>query len=245
MKVHSKIALPLMVALTGPAWSINVFDGDFASWSSYSFVTDDPFVAAPGPNTSTGSAVRLATGGSPGAYFGVNHTFSTGDTIWTGGIKTDYSLDLSSAGAITSLAVAVDLVHPQAGSTAWQLVVQQAGTRYYSVPWSSFSGTAGWAHYTASGLTAASFSTNPWVGYAGITSDGSHPNFNSDGAPIQFGFMFGNRVIGNGTITNSIGMDNFLVVTTAVPEPTTIALTLSGLALLGLRGLRLRQEALR
>ena len=110
-----------------------VSDGDFTSWSSFSFVTDDPTVVTPGPGTSTGSAVTVPTGGNPGAYLSLSETFTTGDTIWTGGIKTDYTYDPATQGALTSLGIKVDLRDPTFGATratAWLLVVSQGGKRY-------------------------------------------------------------------------------------------------------------------
>ncbi len=217
------------------SYAATVSDGGFAAWSSFSFVTDDPFVVTPGPNTSNGSAARVSTGGNTGAYFQVVHTFTTGDTIWTGGIKNDYSYNPSVDGAIATLAVTSDVRQiANDGSSAWQLVVEQAGQRYYSYPWDSFSGGS-WLSVTASNLSATDFDTNPWVGYSGISPTGNNPDFGSTGAPIQFGFMFGNRIIGNGTLTNTLGLDNFSVSVATVPIPATAWLFGSGL--LGLIGI--------
>lgn len=219
-----------------------ISDGDFAAWSSFSFVTDDPFVANPGPNTSNGSAARVSTGGNPDAYFQAVHTFTTGDTIWTGGIKNDYSYNPLVDGTIATLSVTADVKQIiQQGSSAWLLVVEQAGQPYYSVPWAGFSGGS-WLSVTASNLSATDFDTNPWVGYAGISPSGNHPDFGSTGASIQFGFMFGNRVVGNGTITHTLGLDNFSV--TIAPVPIPAAAWLFGSGLLGLVGIARRKKAL-
>jgi hypothetical protein len=132
-----------------------VSDGDFNSWSSFSFVTDDPTVVAPGPGTSTGSAATVSTGGNPGAYLSLTETFTTGDTIWTGGIKTDYTYDPATQGALTSLGVQVDLRDPTPGGTAWLLVVSQGGKRYYSVPFNAYSSNSAWASFSDNDLTSA------------------------------------------------------------------------------------------
>jgi hypothetical protein len=62
---------------------------------------------------------------------------------------------------------------------------------------------------TASNLTETSFDTNPWAGWSGVLPDGNHPDFGLTGAPIRFGFMFGNTVSGGyATLSNSFGLDN-------------------------------------
>jgi hypothetical protein len=206
-------------------------DGDFAAWNSFSFVTDDPFVPGSPPNVSTGNVVRVATGGNPGAFLQATHTFTTGDKIWTGGIKIDFTYDFAVEGAIQGISVTADLLHPPGGATAWQLVVEQGGQRYYSFPFGAFSQNT-WSTVSASNLAAIDFDTNPWAGNGGILPDGNTPNFGSAAAPLSFGFMFGNRIIGNGTLTNTVGLDNFSVSTTAVPIPA--AFLLFGSALAGL-----------
>ena len=90
-KVLFLSAVLLSSNLSINALAATVQDGEFTAWSSFSFVTDDPFVLGSPSNVSTGNVVRVATGGNPGAYLQATQTFTTGDTIWTGGIKTDYT----------------------------------------------------------------------------------------------------------------------------------------------------------
>ena len=225
--LFSAILLPLNAHAT------LVSDGNFTAWSSFYFVTDDPYVAGGPPNVSSGSAIRVASGGNPGAFLQVTHTFTYGDTIWTGGIKTDYAYTPSTAGAITSLSVSADVKMSPIGSSAWQLVIEQSGQRYYSVPWNSFSNST-WSTVSSSNLTASNFDTNPWALNAGILPNGNHPNFSSTAAPIEFGFMFGNRVLNGGTYTNTLGLDNFSVnITSAVPEPEEWIMMLLGFGMVG------------
>ena len=218
-------------------------DGDFVDWSSFSFVTDDPFVAGSPPNSSNGNAVTVATGGNPGAFLQATHTMTYGDTIWTGGIKTDFSYNTAVDGAIDFLSVTADLLHPSAGATAWQLVIQQEGQRYYSFPFGAFSHNNSWLTATASNLVATDFDTNPWAGNGGIIADGNQPDFGSAAMPLQFGFMFGNGLTSYGTLTNTLGLDNFSVSSTTsspVPEPATMLLFGTGLA--GLVSSRVRRK---
>jgi hypothetical protein len=187
-------------------------DGDFAAWSFFSFVTDDPYTATPGPGTSSGTVTRNTTGGNPGAYLATALTMTYGDTIWTGGIKTDFQYNPASSGAIGTVSVSADVTMFSAGATAWQLVIEQGGKRYYSFPLGAFTGA--WTTVTRVGLTAANFDTNPWAGNPGVLPDGVRPDFGPAALPIKFGFMVGNRLPGPGTATANHGIDNFAVTIT-------------------------------
>lgn len=121
------------------------------------------------------------------------------------------------------------------GSSAWQLVVEQAGRRYFSFPFGVI--VAGsWQSVTASNLTAVDFDTNPWAGWFGIAPDGNHPDFGPAAVPLQVGFLFGNRVVGGiATLTNTFGLDNFsltIASPTSVPEPSSFALVAAGVSAL-------------
>jgi hypothetical protein len=142
--------------------------------------------------TSYGAVSRFATGGHPGAFLHATHTFTTGDTILTGGIKANYTYNPMVMGAIASLSVSADVIQFQPGGTAWYLVIEQNGKRYYSFPFGAFYNTA-WAKVAAANLTAANFDTNSWAGNAGIPPDGNRPDFSLTAAPLRFGFMFGNN----------------------------------------------------
>jgi hypothetical protein len=187
--------------------ALSVTDGEFTSWLSFSFVTDDPYSPAAGPGTSSGSVSRSASGGHPGAWLAVTHSFTSGDTIWTGGVKSDLSHDPATGGAFATVSVTADVAMLSSGASAWQVVVDQGGRRYYSFPFGTFSGT--WATVSAACLTAADFDTNPWAGNAGVAPDGNRPDFSSAGAPLRFGILVGNRLDGPGTATASHGVDNF------------------------------------
>lgn len=193
--------------------ALSVVDGDFAHWNVFHFNTDDPLVSGSGPNTSTGSGQRSAIGGNPGAHLQFSHTFTTGDVSWIGAIKTDNVYRAASQAAISSLAVSADVMTTSSagGESYWQLVVQQNGKRYYSFPPKRFPVNAAWTQVTNNNLTAADFDTNPQAGDEGVAPDGNQPNFGVNGAPIEFGFMFGNYVNGNGTLTTAFGLDNFSV----------------------------------
>ncbi|MCK4951875.1 MAG: VPLPA-CTERM sorting domain-containing protein [Gammaproteobacteria bacterium] len=222
--------LSASVSNTALSAIIQIQDSDFVAWSSFSFVTDDPFTSDSQPGTSSGNAVTVATGGNSGAFLEVTHEIVYGDTVWTGGIKTDASYDPSLEGAIDYLSFGADLISPDGNSTAWQLVVEQGGQQYFSFPLLGYSDTS-WNDYGLLELTAANFDTNPWADRGGITPDGNQPDFGSTGSSLQFGFMFGNRLTGPGVLSNTMGLDNFRVdiETSVVPIPAAVWLFGSGL----------------
>jgi hypothetical protein len=203
-----------------------ISDGDFTNWSSFSFATDDPFTATPPPNTSSGSVSRSASGGNPGAFLAGSHTIFFGDTAWTGGLKTDFTYDPSIEGGINGIDFGGDL-RTNAGAVAWQLVVEQAGTRYYSFPFGAYPTSAVWQAVERTGLTASDFDTNPWAGEGGQVPDGFMPDFSVGADPLMFGFMFGNRVF-FGSATTTFDLDNFRleIDSATVPVPPTAVLLL-------------------
>ena len=184
-----------------------VFDGEFNGWTSFYYLNDNPYVASPGPGISTGNAYHVAVGGHPGAYLGTTHTIYYGDTIWTGAIKSTYTYDPVTMGEIKSLAVSMDMTMMSLGETAWQLVIEQGGIRYYSVPFGAFSGS--WSTGRSVDLTASKFDTNPWAGNAGILPDGNTPNLSRTGKSLKFGVVVGNRYDVPGSSTAIHGIDNF------------------------------------
>ncbi|MEO8627660.1 MAG: PEP-CTERM sorting domain-containing protein [Betaproteobacteria bacterium] len=172
-----------------------------------------------------------ADGGNTGAYLTATANGNAGDTIWFGGIKTDYTYTPATQGGFRFLSVSTNLLHAVAGGTGRELIVEQGGKRYYS-PLEGFSTNSSWLNYTAAFLAASDFDTNPWAGNFGVPPDGNHPDFGSSGPPIRFGFLFGNG-IDVGTFTNTVGLDTYLVTTSIVPEPEQAAFVVLGLGVMG------------
>jgi hypothetical protein len=211
------------------AYAVTVNDGDFSSWVPFSFVTDDPAITDPGPATSSGTATRVTSGGNPGAYYEANHTFTTGDGVVTGGIKTDFEYDPATQGPLKNLAVSASLLHTPKGSSAWQFVIEQDGRRYYSFPYAVFEANAAWARVKKTNLNARNFDTNSLAGIGGVQPDGNSPNLTGSGGRIRFGFAFSNTVTnGVDTLTNQLGLDNFLVSTSLAPTASIAASVPSG-----------------
>jgi hypothetical protein len=188
---------------------VTVSDADFAAWSSFSFVTDDPNTVTPGPGTSVSSAARVVTGGNPDAYFGTIGTVNLGDRLWTGGVKSDFLYDPAQSGSVVSISVNADGTLFTNGATGWKVVVEQGGVRFYSVVSGVFSG--GWSNASLSGLTADSFDSNPLAGWVGAVSLKSPPDFGSAASPLKFGVVFEGTVIGGSSVTHGAGIDNVVV----------------------------------
>jgi hypothetical protein len=223
------------------AQTVYVSDGDFSAWAVFHVNGADPYSGITPPNTSTGSGQAVATGGDPGAYLQFSQTVDFGDSSFVGGIKTDYTYNPASQGPLSDLSLSADVEFEYpgpSGQTAYQLVLEQNGLLYYSFPYGLFSVPTGWTTVTLSNLSASEFDTDPMAGSDGILPDGNQPDFSSKGAPIQFGFAFGNIITGPGSFTATYGVDNFLV--ESVPEPRSTALILLTASLFLILRLRTR-----
>ncbi|MEX0270283.1 hypothetical protein AB3R30_14160, partial [Leptolyngbyaceae cyanobacterium UHCC 1019] len=198
--------LPASAASLTPA-NVSIVDGDFANWDVFHLITDNPYAFGSPSNLSTGVGQRLETGGSPGAFLQLSHIFVFEDTSWVGGIKTDATYNPIIDGEILSLSATATV--KSGGVSAWQVVVEQAGQRYFSFPFRTISaGSGDWQSVSIANLTANDFDTNPWAGMAMQLPNGNSPNFGAGAAPIDFGFLFGNRTLGS-TAINIFGLDNF------------------------------------
>jgi hypothetical protein len=121
-----------------------------------------------------------------------------------------------------SLTADLEFSSTASGTAAWQLVIEQGGVRYYSVPFNSMS-QGGWRTVTITNLSVTDFDTNPWAKTSGILPNGTGPNFTTNGLPLRFGFMFGNRVLfGSSSITSTFGLDNFTVNIFQAPQLTLV-----------------------
>ncbi len=214
-------SVEMIHAQNNPTLGGAISDGDFATWTPFHFITDDPFLAGTPPNVSTGRMERLAGGGSPGAHLRFTHTFTSGDTSWIGAMKEDYTYNPHEKGEIQSLSVNADVNFLNFGGISWQLVVEQDGKKYFTVPWEQAG--PGLQTVKLPNLTPKDFDTNPWADYSssGVQRDGNQPDFSSNAAPMKFGFLFGNRVPGQDkrTLTAAVTLDNFKVVIAPVPPP--------------------------
>eukprot|EP00172_Hildenbrandia_rubra_P003701 Plantae.Rhodophyta-Hildenbrandia_rubra.ctg62209.p1 GENE.Plantae.Rhodophyta-Hildenbrandia_rubra.ctg62209~~Plantae.Rhodophyta-Hildenbrandia_rubra.ctg62209.p1 ORF type:complete len:274 (-),score=9.82 Plantae.Rhodophyta-Hildenbrandia_rubra.ctg62209:469-1290(-) len=216
--IYSYIFRGLLVAClfsagsTVHAITTTYFDDDFSTgWEALSIVLDDPQVADPGPGTSGSSVNRLGNGGNTGPFLESTHVINFGDTIYSGAANSLATYNTRQSGAIDSIDFSVDLYHPEAGATAWQLYVQQDDVNYFSYPLNAFSENASWVTFTLENLTQDSFDTNVLAGFAGEVADGNSPDFSLEGTPLTFGYVLGNTLPSGESFINMLGVDNWSV----------------------------------
>lgn len=225
------LAVPLARANT-----INFSDGTFnpANWTA-SKVVDTTGGSA------TFSEAQVLTGGNPGAYRQVTHTFGPG-SIGVFNLLNGAVYNPSTQGAIKSLSTSFDLLTVQAafpgGAVEYNLVLFQNNTFYLGFGADTFAGP--WAHFSGSSLTPSSFissfTTTNQFGNPQFVSFGpgpALPDFSKTGAPIQFGYASLNNSLGGPVLTDISGIDNWSVtVNQVIPEPGSLTLFTTGLILL-------------
>lgn len=161
-------------------------------------------IQSTGNPTAPQTATTQATGGNPGAFRQMTHTFSTAGDIWVNHIFGSATYNPQQQGAITSIDYAEDqavLSGPFLGAAVagWFIIIQNGQSFERALNPNAFSSTT-WVRSTLSGLTPASFAPAPG------------PNFSATGAPMQFGYRRANTntsASAQFTITHAI--DNWRV----------------------------------
>ena len=200
-----------------------------ADWSSFSVIP------APGEAPAIINFNQVASGGSSGSYMQLNVSQTStdiggGSDIFGGIQSAVLTWNPSTQGAITSLDISVDWKGLSIdGSSYLNLFFIQNGLVFVDPNNFTFvGGETEWTSYSGSAIY-------PGAVYRGYHADGTYETSSLDlsatGGLISFGF--GSCEASSGVITNSIGIDNFSVSVTTVPEPSTYALFgLGALALL-------------
>lgn len=208
------------------AATVTFTDGTFldTSWTASKIV--DTTAGA----TATFSTGQIASGGNPGQFRQVVHTYNAGD-IFVAHLNTGAVYDPSVAGAIVSIDFSYDLIHlnPPAGqAVAYGLVLRQNDSYYYRSPLDTIF-PATWTSFGATGLTAANFLR--------LTGSGpSNPNFSAGGGPMTFGYLSANSNTGGAPgIVRTSGIDNWRVSVTSVPLPATAWLLATACAAVAFR----------
>lgn len=188
-----------------------------------------------GPNpddNSTGGFVFFAAGGNPGARLELSHEHDVlrdnnnapqngnGQTFLQSFLTRDgFTYNPSVSGAIADISFSIDVNFPvSGGSTAFQdvffVVADQGGGS--AAGFTNISGQNGWQTLSVTGLTNAAFSGRNFAG----------------NSALSFGFGFisaGDVTLGAESLL--IGLDNFQVSITAVPEPGSFVLVGAALAI--------------
>lgn len=174
--------------------TINLLDADLASLSPLVEVFDDAEIAGVGPLTSTGTAVSEPSGGNPGAHLATSMSLFGGDLLVVGGIKQNYTYTPSVEGAIDNVSASADVNKIAGGTSSWFLTIEQSGKRYFELSGVDFSGT--WTRVSRTGLRATDFAT---FGEPIVTN----PDFGTGAAPLKFGFVVVNRIVGQSAVNGS------------------------------------------
>lgn len=229
------LVLALGAFAARPAAALAISDDVFldGNWSSFE-------IADPGGSAVFTSSQQLA-GGNPGSFRQTTHSIpGAGQSIAVGHVYGAASFDPAASGAIASLDFGLELrfVGGSVGTSqvGHLLLLSQGGSLYHALATSSAialgpgNGLPGpWTSHAFTGLGAQSFTRISGSGPA-------TPDFSSDGAPIQFGYLTQNSSIDTGIATTS-GVDQWRV-EIHVPEPSAVALLASALlaVVLGARG---------
>ncbi len=192
----------------GASRTTSITDGEFES-TAWEFTVN----TFPQDSTQQGKVTRQTTGGNDGAFREVTHTINVGEFIFTDHLFLGETYDPSLGGSVESIDFSIDLRHFNGGSTSIQLLIEQDGNRFYTIPYDGFSGLD-WETFSLDQVKSDWFDTNPNVGEnsPGEVPTGIQPDFSSQGGPMRFGFALGNTAFGFGTsITSVTGADNWIV----------------------------------
>lgn len=196
-------------------------NGDSVAAGSSDTISDNDFVPgtweylmikSPPDAAASGTLERLDSGGNDGPFHRLTHTSERGTFIFSDHLFVGDSYNPQTQGPIDALDLSIDLTHISSGATAIQLLIEQDGQRFYTIPYDGFSG--GWQTFTLEGLTPDRFDTNPNVGSnsPGEVPTGIQPDFSTTGGPMRFGYTLGNTAPGGGAFATGItGADNWSV----------------------------------
>lgn len=227
------------------ATSVVFTDGDFSNFS-----TTTPFKSDPGI---TVTATQCSACGNPGNALQLQFVFPSAPAgtpnyvSSLGVIEQGFSYNPSTQGAISTINASVDknITLTATGSNftnTFRPLIEQNGLFYMATvagsPFNSPPFSTGYLSFSASGLTAASFSQ--YDPLTGALNSSSNPDF--AGAPIMLGLGQISTFPPGTTFTADY--DNLsITLNSAVPELSTWAMLVVGFAGLGFLGYRRRESA--
>jgi len=202
----------MVIVLVGPilADPVTFSDGTFndADWAATEIC---------GCAEGSFAAGQVATGGNPDAYRQTDLVFPGGSrTSGTAGasivahLNPDAVYDPAVEGTIITIDYSFDNIEFSNYNVGFSLLISQNETDYIAffvfgldgaLPW--------WTHVSHAGVTASEFYDT--------SSNGTHPDFSSTGAPIQFGYY--NSNVGFEVHESLSGIDNWSVTVNSGVEP--------------------------
>jgi hypothetical protein len=212
------IAGVMLWAATAAAQPLTLFDGTFndADWSlavvvNTSGITPTAFQGVGNGNPGMSRVTLLGAGGA------------NGSTVETASFRLGFSYNPSVQGAVSGISFRGDhMLGPNAGAVSgtFAFALRQGGVVYRTDP-TVFPSLLSWQALTASGLGPLT-RVSP--------SGPALPNFTT-GGPLDFGFYVGFLLPSGGGGAEGVAVDNFDLVITPVPEPSSLGLAvLAGVA---------------
>jgi hypothetical protein len=208
------LGIVLFLGLGGvcPVGAVTLVDGDFSNWS-FIDISQSGHSAA---------FTRLTGGGNPDACVeGTTNSGTDGNDAAAIELKNDLVWNPSANGAISNLSMSIDVESiTGTGEGQWlKCVASQGGNYFYASPWGfSTNSSTSWHSWTLGPYNATDYSKRSFPELDGDVN--AHPDFSAAGAPLQFGFIIGNRM-SNQYIQR---YDNWSLTLTSVPEPSTLIL---------------------
>jgi len=190
------------------------------------------------------SAGQQLMGGNPGTYRQV--ALSVGQNVpFVGQLNRNFVYNPSVSGEINGITYKIDLETTNAEGATYFALLSQNGNLYIETMHTGNASPNTWLTENIA-LDLADFAlvrTNT-QGNALIIDPDSRPDFSASGSPITFGYEV--TAGGGGFFTSITGIDNDPIILTvtpsAVPEPTTVVLSLTALVFMGIMYFRRRRK---
>lgn len=231
--VGGLLGCSLLVA-SATAAAVTFSDSTFADpdWSSQQLILTGAFPSAPG---ATFSAGQVGSGGTPGAYREATQTYHGPNmAILVAHMRTASVYDPGLSGPVAGFNYSFDLNFfnfpgtccSPSNAVGYAAVIEQGGNFYLGG--SVVTVSASWVPFTITDQTAAHFVL--LNGDPLLTS--SHPDFSATGSAITFGYASANGTASASTTSTTSGLDNWVVSSIDLPEPSSLGLLALGLILL-------------
>jgi hypothetical protein len=183
------------------------------------------------PGTSSAAFRNYLDGGNPGEFAGVSLHSTAPNAVAV--IRQGWTYDPATQGEILSISSWADLrlvrYSGANGFAPYRALILQNGNFFYSNGAMGVTSLA-WTPYASANNQITS---DQFIGVGNAAS--FRPDFTANGAPIQFGFM-----VDHGTMFSPVdfelGVDNWRMTITTVPEPRSATIALVTLAAFVLRG---------
>jgi len=188
------------------------------------------------------SAGQQPTGGNPGSYRQV--ALGVGQNIpFVGQLNRNFVYNPSVSGEITGITYKIDLETTNAEGATYLALLSQNGNLYIETMNTGNASPNTWLTENIL-LNLADFALLRTNSQGNVIIDSnSRPDFSVSGSPITFGYEV--TAGGAGFFTSITGIDNDPIILTvtpsAVPEPTTVVLSLTALVFMGIMYLRRRR----